>query len=300
MNRLSNLDWTLIQTFVSVADKGSLSAAARALKISQPTAGRHIRAAESALGFELFQRAQRSFILSDAGQVLLPAAKEMAKAAARLSLLAEGRDSDLSGVVRITASEIVAHYLLPDILAKIQVQAPNIELEILPTNTAVNLLFRDSDIAVRMYRPTQLDLITRRVGELKLGMFAARSYVAKRGLPLRPEDIGQHDFVGYNDDPAIIDGMRAMGFDVDRSFFKIRCDQQTVVWEMVRAGCGIGITQERVGRADPDMVQVLPDMPLPVLPMWLTAPTALQSNARIRRLFDLLAMGLQNWSDGKP
>ncbi len=294
---IQNLDWTLIQAFLAVAEHGSLSAAARAVGVSQPTMGRQVRAAEAALGIELFTRRKRGLELSDAGQALLPAAQAMGEAAARLSLLAEGRNNTPAGIVRITASDIVAHHLLPGILADIRQKEPFIELEILPSNETKNLLFRESDIAVRMYRPTQLDLIARHLGGMKIGMFATRAYVARKGLPTSVRDIRTHDFVGYNDDPAIVVGMRGLGMRIDKHFFKVRCDQQAVHWELVRAGCGIGFTQERIGQADPEMVQIMPELPLPVLPVWLTAPEALRNNPRIRRVFDLLAEGLGNLVD---
>ncbi len=297
MNMIQNLDWTLIQAFLAVAEHGSLSAAARVLGVSQPTMGRQVRAAEAALGVDLFRRIRRGLELTDTGETLLPAARAMSEAAARLALLAEGQDKSLSGVVRITASDIVAHHLLPQIIADIRQKEPYIELEIIPTNESKNLLFRESDIAVRMYRPTQLDLIARHLGGMRIGMFASRGYVARKGLPESTKDIMRHEFVGYNDDPAIVEGMRRMGFRLDKHFFKVRCDQQAVHWQFVRAGCGIGFTQERIGRADPEMVQIMPELPLPVLPMWLTAPEALRTNPRIRRVFDLLAEGLGDMVD---
>ncbi len=297
MNNTDKPDWAHIQAFLAVAEHGSLSAAARATGVSQPTMGRQVRAAEAAIGQELFQRHRRGLVLTETGRSLLPVARQMAEAAAQVSLLAGGRDSALHGQVRITASEMVSHFMLPPILADIRRQEPGIALELLPDNGSKNLLFRESDIAVRMYRPAQLDLIARHIGNVKIGMFAARSYVAARGLPETVKDIMQHDFVGYVDDPAIVRGMQRAGVRLDKDFFKTRCDQQVVHWELARAGCGIGFTQARVGQADADMVPVLPDLPIAPLPLWLVAPEALRTNARIKRVFDLLASGLSKLVD---
>ncbi|MEO1920092.1 MAG: hypothetical protein ABGW81_10395 [Paracoccaceae bacterium] len=85
--------------------------------------------------------------------------------------------------------------------------------------------------------------------------------------------------------------------NTDKHFFKIRCDQQVVHWELVRAGCGIGFTQESVGRADSGMVQVMPELELPRVPVWLTAPEALRTNPRIRKVFDMLADDLSDTVD---
>lgn len=297
MNMIENLDWTYIRAFLAAAEGGSLSAAARALKLSQPTVGRQIKAAEEALGVELFHRQPRGLALTPTGEKLLGPAKDMQAAAARLSLVAEGQDNRLSGVVRITASEMVAHYLLPSIIASIRLAEPQIELEVHPSNISKNLLFREADIAVRMYRPDQLDVIAKHIGDMHMGMFASRTYIARRGMPTGIDQINDHEFVGYVENTAIIEGMQALGLNVDRHFFKTRSDQQAVHWEMARAGCGIGFTQLRTGRTDPDMVQVLPDVPLPTLPFWLTAPEALRTNPRIRRVFDLLADALSDMVD---
>lgn len=294
---IQNLDWTHIQAFLAVAEGGSLSAAARELGVSQPTIGRQIRAAEDALGVELFHRQARGLSLTATGTLLLEPAREMQAAAAKLSLTAEGHGSSLKGVVRITASELVSHYHLPKILADIRLAEPDIELELYPSDTTKNLLFREADIAVRMFRPEQLDIITRHLGGMRIGMFAATTYVARKGMPEEFGDIMQHDFVGYNNDDQIIVGMRDMGLDVDRHFFKIRCDNQVIHWQLARAGCGIGFAQMSVGLADPEMVQVLPEVPLPALPVWLTAPEALRTNPRIRRVFDLLAAAISDMTD---
>lgn len=291
------LDWTHIQAFLAVAETGSLSGAAREMRLSQPTLGRQIRAAEEALGVELFHRRPRGLELTTTGETLLEPAKEMQKAAAMLSLVAEGRGVGLRGVVRITASEVFSHFLLPQILADIRLAEPEIELEVFPTDEPKNLLFREADIAIRMYRTEQLDIIARHIGGMRAGMFASKAYVARRGLPTHLDQFKEHDFIGYNGNDVIISGMRAMGLKVDRHFFMVRCDQQVVHWELARAGCGIGFSQENIGQADPDMVQVLPDLPLPTLPVWLTAPEALRTNPRIRRVFDLLADALSDMVD---
>lgn len=291
------MEWAHIQIFLAVVEHNSLSGAARALGLSQPTLGRRLKAAEAALEVELFHRQPRGLSLTASGEALLPAALEMQAAAAKLSLAAVGQETRLSGTVRITASEMVSHHLLPKIIARIRYAEPDIELEIHPSNTTQNLLFRESDIAVRMYRPTQVDLIARHVGDIHVGMFASRSYIAARGMPVEFKDIGKHDFVGYGEDTAIIDGMAEMGIQLDKHFFKTRCDQQVVHWELARQGCGIGFTQNHVGQADGDMVQIMPNLPLPTLPMWLTAPIALRTNPRIRRVYDLLATGLSDITD---
>ena len=100
----SHLNWSLVQTFLAVAEQGSLSAAARALGVSQPTLGRQVRTLEDQLGAELFRRTERGLELTETGRGLLASAQRMRDAASDLQLQATGRQSELSGTVRVSAA----------------------------------------------------------------------------------------------------------------------------------------------------------------------------------------------------
>jgi molybdate transport repressor ModE-like protein len=289
---MQNLDWSLIQTFLAVAEHGSFTAAARLTGISQPTIGRHIQALEQQLNTPVFQRKNSGHQLTDAGTQLLEQARVMEEAAARMHLMAAGQSDGLSGTVRISASVVVSHYLLPEIFARIRAAEPQIELELHPSDDTDNLLFREADIAVRMYRPEQLDVITRKVGAQKFGIFATREYLDQAGRPSDMAGIFQHDFIGYDRSDLMIKEMRLMGIPAERSMFAIRCDNQSVYLELLRAGCGLGVAPLNIASMDPSLERVLPDIKIPELPIWLTAHEALRSAPRIRRVFDILADGL--------
>lgn len=288
-----SFDWTHLQSFVAVAQHGSLSGAARALGGSQPTMGRHVSALETELGVRLFERTAGGLELTPTGVELLEYARRMAEAANRLSLVAEGRSEAIAGTIRITASEIVATYILPDILTDLHQAEPEIEIELVASDRAENLLQREADIAVRMYRPTQTDVFTRKVGDLRIGMFAAHSYVERRGVPQSLEDFRSHDVVGYDRSDQTIQGFRAAGLEVDRRFFSFRCDNQVVCWRMVVAGYGIGFNQIQIGEAEPRVTRLHMDAVLPSLPIWLTAHSELKTSLRVRRVFDFLAEHLR-------
>ena len=285
-------DWTLLRSFLAVAETGSLSSAARMLGQSQPTLGRHIRLLEAQLDLTLFRRVTRGLEPSDAALPLIEVAREMAQQAARLTRLAEGRQEGLKGTVRITASHVLSLSVLPPILSRLRLAEPEIQIELVPSDTSENLLFREADIALRMYRPEQLDIIARHVTDLPLGLYATPGYLARRGAPASIDDLLKLDFVGYDRDDRMIRLMREMNFTVTRDFFPVRCDDQTVHWELVCAGCGIGGTQRSIGDPDPRVQRVMPDLPLPALPLWLAAPSALRTNPRIRRVWDFLAEAL--------
>lgn len=294
---IGSLDWALIQSFCAVAEQGSLSAAARKLGLSQPTLGRHIKTIEQTLGVELFHRKPRGLALTHAGLEIFDHARAMQRAAAQLHLAAEGRAEELRGTVRITASLAVSHFILPAIIADMRRTLPEVDIELVPSDTTENLIFREADIAIRMYRPTQLDVITRHVGDKPFGLYAARAYLDRVGRPKTTREILNLDFVGLDRSDLLIRGMRDIGINVGREFFKVRCDDQAALWRLVCAGCGLGAAQASIGDAETLVERVPVDFDLPSLPIWLTAPDALRSNARIRRVWDFLADALVDPSD---
>ncbi|TKZ21114.1 LysR family transcriptional regulator [Shimia litoralis] len=286
-------NWTLLQSFLAVAETGSLSQAAHRLGTSQPTLGRHIKTLEAELEVELFHRHARGFSLTDLGQAMLPAARNMQRAMQDLSMTAAGAQKKLDGEVRITTSVFMAHHVMPEILSDIRKAEPAITLDLDPSDETENLLFRRADIAVRMYRPQQLDMITHHLGDIPLGMYAAKSYLDRAGTPRTPDDLLQHDLVGYDRSDVIIRAMRDAGWPATRDWFKVRCDNQSAYWQLVRAGCGIGFCQRATADKDPLVLPVLTDLPIPALPVWLTAHQAMRHTPRISRIWALLEQGLR-------
>lgn len=294
MAGFSGLDWSLVQVYLAVAESGSLSAASRTLGVAQPTIGRQIRALEEQLGLELFQRHDKGLTLTNPGRALLAPAQAMRLAASHMELQAVGSGREAGGTVRIAASVVVSTYHLPAIVASLRLEHPQITIEIVPGDESSNLLFREADVALRMYRPTQLELVTQHLGDFRLGAFAARSYVERRGIPKQLEEIVEHDVIGFDRHSVMLEAFQERGYPVDREWFKVRVDDQAVYWELVRAGCGIGFGQCTVGRRDPDLVEIPIDFGLPLLPVWLTAHEAVRRTPRVEAVWDKLACELRD------
>jgi len=280
------LDWGWLAAFQSVATHGSLSAAARASGLSQPTLSRHIAALEKTLKLTLFDRTSQGLSLAPSGQELLEHANTMLAAANRFSLYAEGQTQTIEGTVRITASEVVATYLLPDIVALLQYDEPQIQIEIVASNQSGNLLQREADIALRMYQPTQQDVISKKLGYLELGMYASREYLKRCGEPVEAEDFKRHALIGEDSNTQIIDGFAEFGVRLSRADFNARCDSQVLAWELCKAGCGIGFMQKGIGKHCDAVTALLDDAVVGQLPVWLTAHAELRTSRRIARVFD--------------
>ena len=284
-------DWALLRSFLEVANSGSLSRAAVALGSSQPTLSRQIAQLEAHLGQSLFERTTRGLRLTEAGAALRAPAERMREHAQQLTMVAAGHTQTLAGTVRITASEIVSAHVLPELLLGLRETHPEIQIELVASNTLENLLEREADIALRMLRPTQTALVARRLADQPLGFYAHRDYVQAYGKPSAANML-QHQWVGFDRSDQMLRGFHAAGFKVTREFFGFRCDNQIVGWQAVLAGLGIGVCLKRVASLVPELVRVLPAVPLAPLPMWITAHRELRGTPRLKIVFDALAAAL--------
>jgi len=283
------LDWGWLEAFQSVATHGSLTAAARASGLSQPTLSRHIAALEKSLQLTLFDRTSRGLALAPAGRELLEHANTMLDAANRFSLHAEGQAQAIEGTVRITASEVVAAFLLPEIVTTLQRDEPLIQIEIVASDESGNLLQREADIALRMYQPTQQDVITKKLGFIDICMYASNDYINTHGAPTELEEFNQHALIGEDSKNQIIDGFAGVGIGLTHADFGVRVDNQLVAWELCKAGSGIGFMQKGVGDECDRVSTLLDGAIVAKLPVWLTAHAELRTSRRIARVFEYLA-----------
>ncbi|MCP5156089.1 MAG: LysR family transcriptional regulator [Ectothiorhodospiraceae bacterium] len=282
-------DWNQARAFLATAEKGSLSAAARALGLTQPTVGRQVAALEADLGVTLFDRVGRGLILTPSGLDLLEHVRAMGEAAGLLSVTASGRAQAIAGQVCITASDIVATYHLPPVVARLREVAPEIEVEILVSNAIQDLRRREADIAVRHVRPEQPDLIARLVNETTAHLYASRRYLDRHGRPTSLADLADAHFVAYGDPGEAMRFLNAFGLELTAHNFPLDVSNGITAWEMVRHGLGIGVMTRELGETTPEVEALLPDAVAFPVPVWLATHRELRTSRRIRLVFDLLA-----------
>ncbi|MBK8084023.1 MAG: LysR family transcriptional regulator [Devosia sp.] len=291
-------DWSLWRSFGAVVEHGSLSAAARALGLSQPTLGRHVEALEATLGTRLFERTLGGFKPTEIALRLYEPVQVAQRALAEAALVAEGTSATLSGSVRLTSSMMMCGYVLPPILGRLRLAFPQVALELVPSDSAENLLLREADIAVRLFRPTQLELVARKLGEIPIVACAHESYLTRRGRPQRPEDLTAHDLVGFDRSDLLIATARRMGFELHRVDFVVRTDSQTHMWELMKAGLGIGFGQAGLVDRTPGMVKLLPQVRPRPLEVWLATHRELFTSRRVRAIHDCLGESLIDYIAG--
>lgn len=272
-----------------MAHSGSLSKAAQTLGTSQPTLSRHMTALEANLKVALFDRSTQGLKLTEVGAQLLECSTPMQEAANRFSRTASGVDISLSGNVRISANEVIGLYYLPPLLAEFNDLYPEVQVEIEISNKATSLSKRDADIALRMFRPTQPDLVARRLPDIPLRFCASRNYLDKHGRPQCFEDLASHRILGFDRDPQMIREAKSLGRDIKPEDFLNRTDFLPLHIEMVRQDAGISITHLSIIKQFPELEMLLTSTPIPNLEFWLVCHADVQHNRRIRTMVDFLA-----------
>lgn len=282
-------DWNQARAFLATAEEGSLSAAARALGLTQPTLGRQVAALENQLGVMLFERVGRSLTLTQSGIELLDHVRDMAEAANRISLTASGQSQTIEGQVRITASDMMSAYVLPPVLKQLRTIAPRLEIDVIATNDVRDLMRREADIAIRHGRPQQPDLIARLVREETAHFYASHSYLETHGRPTVVGGLANHDFISFGDNERMLGYLEPLGMGLSRDNFRMGSENGIVAREMARAGLGIAIMSEGIAIRFPEFERVLHEIEPFVFPVWLITHRELHTSRRIRLVYDLLA-----------
>lgn len=291
----SNIGWELYRSFLSVLREGSLSGASRALGITQPTVGRHVAALEEALGVSLFTRSQLGLTPTDIALALRTHAEAMESTAASLERAASSEGEGVRGTVRVSASEVVGVEVLPTIITRLREHHPELKVELVLTNRVQDLLRREADVAVRMTRPLQEQLVARRIGRIELGLHAHKRYLARCGIPRSLRELTDHSIIGYdNATPFIRNASKSLqGFS--RESFSLCTDSDLAQLALIRSGAGIGICQVGVAKRDASLTRVLAKPFSLQLETWVTMHADLRNSPRCRTTFDALAEGLRQY-----
>lgn len=285
----SSFDWTQARAFLATAEAGSFSAAARALGMTQPTLGRQVASLEAALDVVLFERIGKRLELTPTGQDILVHIRDMGEAANRASLIASGRTQSISGDVFVSVTDIMAHYVMPQVIAKLRKVAPQIRLRVIAQNALSDLQRREADIAIRHVAPTQPELICRKVRESNGRLYASRSYLDRHGPIETNAATKDAAFVTIGPIDDLLPFLHGWDLPVTEKNMQTCVDAGPAGWEMARQGLGLIPMTDDIACHFPEMQLVLPELaPIPV-PYWLTTHRELHSSPKIRLIFDQLA-----------
>ena len=290
---MNRLDWSVLRDFIAVAESGGLSQAARRLRISQPTLSRRIAALEAQLKAQLFQRTPRGLLLTDAGETVLAGARRVEEEAFAIERQADAAQQSLSGTVRISVSEGLGTHWLPRQLAVFHTKYPGVCVEVLVDNRAANLVRREADIAIRLFRPDQPDLIAKRVGDVVIGLYGSRAYLERQGLPTAVEHLKSHFLVGFDENT----GSRNEAVQrLEKCFLPEKIVHRSSSFNgqlgATVAGIGLGPLDCHIAEAEPRLQRVLADLISHHMEIWLVTHADMRRSGRIRALYDFLAAAL--------
>ena len=265
------LDWEDLRVFVALARAGSLSAAARDLRISHATVGRRVAALESAVGSPLFDRRADGYALTAEGHAVLDLAAGMDERAQAI-LRRAGQGGGLTGTVRLTATEAVGERFLVPRLADFRRAHPGIDLELMTDHRTLSLARREADLAIRLARPEAGEMVARRLAVIAYGLYAAR---------------GAADAViGYDDSLAHVPEMRWLARHAAGCRVAFRSNSLAVQIAAARAGFGRVLLPRWLAAEEPDLRALNPPAPLPEREAWLVVHRDLKDVPRVRALID--------------
>jgi len=280
-----DFNWEHAKIFLIIAREGSLTSATKVLKISQPTLSRHINALETELGFDLFERTSRGFLLTSKGQLLFEHVEQMAECANAFSLEATKQSTTIKGDVCISAPEVIAGLMLPRLVLNINEQYPDINVEIQANNKVADLLHREADIAIRTFRPTEVELIVKRLVEGKGRLYCAKDYLLDR-IVVNDQTMENVTFINFDPDFPIADNPHYL--NISSNFKLLKTENYLVGWEMVKNGLGIGFMDERVGDGEASVVRALPHKEPLKFELWLVVHREIRNTPSLKAVFDCI------------
>lgn len=278
-------DWNDLRLFLAVARAGTLSGAARALGINHSTVFRRITAFEERLGVRLFDRLPNGYILTAPGEEMRDSVARIEEEIVALALKVTGQDQRPSGTIRITATDMLAVGVLPPHLAAFRADWPGIEIELLVSDTVLDLTRREADVALRVGNPVQDTLVGRRVGRLTFAVYASAELQARE-----EGDPEQSDWVGYGSSHGPLSRNLTRWWPEMRQV--CRTNSITAAVAAAKAGMGLAALPCAIADCDAGLVRVAPFPEEFALDLWLLTHEDLRQTARIRAFLDFMAGAL--------
>ncbi len=282
-------DWNHARAFLVTAEEGTLSAAAKALGMTQPTLSRQVAALEAEMGITLFERVAQRLVLTHSGMELLEHARSMSSAAQQFSLTAAGQSQQIEGSVVISVGELDAVFRLPKMVAKLRKEEPGIEIEVVVTNEASDLKRREADIAIRNFRPTQPDLIAKKLGEETIWLYGTQDYLAHIPAKSDPAKFTDIQVIGFKQSNGVSEVLNQQGWHLSEQNFRLITSFQMLQLELCKEGLGVIFFPEDLARKEPKLVRAFEHLgPAIQLPVWLVCHQELHTSLRVRRVFDFI------------
>jgi DNA-binding transcriptional LysR family regulator len=290
---MNTLDWGALRDFIAVAETGSLSKAAKRIRISQPTLSRRIADLETQLNTRLFVRTPRGLLLTDDGELVLDGARRVEQEALGIERRADAAQQRLTGTVRVSLTEVLGTHWLPRRLTTFHAAHPELCVELVVENRTVDLVRREADIALRMFRPSQPDLVAKKVGDVMMGLYGAKTYFKRAGKPDSLPALKTHTLISFEESMMIRNpAVQRLESCFERERIVHRSNSFNGQLTATLAGIGLGVHDCFIAAEHPSLERVLPQHFHHTMEMWLVTHSDVRRSARIRAVYDFIANAL--------
>lgn len=293
------MDWDKLRIFHAVAEAGSFTHAGSTLNLSQSAVSRQISTLEEDLGVSLFHRHARGLLLTEQGEILQKAAKDIF---GKLAMI-EGQISDSKqlpeGPLRITTTEFIGSTWLAPHLKSFCDQNPHIRLRLFFDDRIYNLNMREADAAIRLYKPEQPELIQRQLATIHVNLYASSEYIEKYNMPETVGDLGKHCIISYpeNTSSPFPDAdwlVQSAGMEVRQNGKNILMNSITAIYQAVKNGIGIAALPDYLATDDSNLVKLSLDVAPKTVGMYFVYPEERRHSQRIAIFRDFLLDLVEN------
>ncbi|RDH81612.1 MAG: hypothetical protein DIZ80_16200 [endosymbiont of Galathealinum brachiosum] len=286
---MNSMDWDGIRFFLAAAETGSLSAAAKKLATNQPTVGRHINSLEESLGVKLFQRSVKGLSLTEEGKRIHEESQQIQSSVVKIQRTVQAESETISGTVKLSLPEGICHEAIMPVLGVFYKQYPDIKLQLDLSSSSANLTRGDADIAIRLFRPKQADLVIKKLGDMQMGLFSSDEYSRNFGSPITLDELKNHRIISYGDLLHNLPENQWLLKHSDKTLNITTSDSTIARLKATLSGCGISIQPVFFKRANNPLVPVLVSEKIPSHEVWLVYHKDLRHLSRMRVALEFLS-----------
>ncbi|MBZ6076337.1 LysR family transcriptional regulator [Microvirga puerhi] len=287
-------DWNDLRLVLAIARNGSLTGAAKDLEINHSTAFRRLGALEDAIGVRLFERLPGGvYAPTQAGERMAATAERIETETDALDREIVGRDTSLTGRLRVTSSETLAYRVLTKQIAKFRELHPGILVELVIDNRVLNLSRREADIALRINRPREGDLYGRKLSDVAWTAYGSRSLLAGGAPATGPTDFAAYPVIGWEENASGINAAEWMAEHVPSQAIVYRTNSIVSQLVAAKAGIGVAVLPCYLGDPEPDLMRLVRE-PISALgrELWIVTHADLRRTARVRAFLDVIGEGM--------
>ncbi len=288
-----NRNWDDIRFFLAVCRTNSFIAAASRLHVTHSTVSRRITALETSLKTQLFLRTEKGCRLTPSGEALLPYAEQLETTVMGIEENICGQDSQLSGTIRLGVPDGLGNCFLAKHLGEFQQRYPQLEVELIAVPMYYSLTKREIDILITITKPTVGNIVTRKITDYRLGLFASESYLAGHGTISKQEDLIEHGMVDYIEELLYDKNLRFLDEFAPGQKAKFRSSTVVAQMNAVVAGAGIGVVPYFMAHTEPTLVPVLPEL-YTERGFWLQVNPDSRQLARVRETIDFIVNQIED------